>query len=50
MGLSVRASRCAAPMTPDVAVLQSVITYPHCGVAKTETMPTNACQRALIVC
>jgi hypothetical protein len=25
-------------------LLQSVITCPHCGTAKTETMPTNACQ------
>jgi hypothetical protein len=23
---------------------QSVITCPHCGVAKTETMPTDACR------
>jgi hypothetical protein len=25
-------------------LLQSVITCPHCATAKTETMPTNACQ------
>ncbi len=25
-------------------ILQSVITCPHCGFAKTETMPTDACQ------
>ena len=26
------------------AVLQSVLTCPHCGFAATETMLTNACQ------
>jgi len=25
-------------------ILQSVITCPKCGTAKTETMPTNACR------
>jgi hypothetical protein len=25
-------------------ILQSVITCPHCGVAKAEAMPTDACQ------
>ena len=25
-------------------LLQSTITCPHCAVAKTETMPTDACQ------
>ncbi|MFZ5524493.1 MAG: GDCCVxC domain-containing (seleno)protein [Pseudomonadota bacterium] len=25
-------------------ILKSVITCPHCGVAKEETMPTDACQ------
>lgn len=25
-------------------VLESVITCPHCGYAKEETMPTDACQ------
>ena len=25
-------------------ILQSVITCPHCGTAKSETMPTDACQ------
>jgi len=25
-------------------ILQSTITCPNCGSAKTETMPTNACQ------
>jgi len=25
-------------------LFQSTITCPHCGLAKTETMPTNACQ------
>jgi hypothetical protein len=25
-------------------ILQSVITCPHCGAAKSETMPTDACQ------
>lgn len=28
----------------DLMLLQSTITCPHCGVAKTETMPTDACQ------
>lgn len=26
------------------AILQSTLTCPHCGFAKTETMPTDACQ------
>jgi hypothetical protein len=26
------------------AILQSVITCPHCGAVKEETMPTDACQ------
>jgi hypothetical protein len=26
------------------AILQSVITCPHCGAMKEETMPTDACQ------
>jgi hypothetical protein len=25
-------------------ILQSVIACPHCGTAKSETMPTDACQ------
>lgn len=25
-------------------LLQSTITCPYCGIAKTETMPTDACQ------
>lgn len=25
-------------------VLESVLTCPHCGLAKQETMPTDACQ------
>ena len=25
-------------------ILESTITCPHCGTAKTETMPVNACQ------
>ena len=25
-------------------ILKSVITCPHCGTAKTETMPTDACR------
>ncbi len=25
-------------------ILQSTVTCPHCGTAKVETMPTNACQ------
>jgi len=25
-------------------ILKSVITCPHCGVAKEDTMPTDACQ------
>ena len=25
-------------------ILESVITCPHCGTAKVETMPTDACQ------
>ncbi|MCI0468373.1 MAG: hypothetical protein L0Y57_15455 [Beijerinckiaceae bacterium] len=25
-------------------ILESIITCPHCGVAKKETMPANACQ------
>ena len=29
---------------PAVVILQAVITCPKCGFAKTETMPTNACQ------
>lgn len=29
---------------PQVLVLQSLITCPKCGFAKTETMPTDACQ------
>ncbi|MGO8844524.1 MAG: GDCCVxC domain-containing (seleno)protein [Methylocella sp.] len=25
-------------------ILESIITCPHCATAKSETMPTNACQ------
>jgi hypothetical protein len=25
-------------------ILQSIITCPHCGTTKSETMPTDACQ------
>jgi hypothetical protein len=25
-------------------ILESVITCPNCGISKSETMPTNACQ------
>lgn len=28
----------------DAAILESVLTCPHCGFAKLETMPTDACQ------
>ncbi|WP_261540440.1 GDCCVxC domain-containing (seleno)protein [Burkholderia multivorans] len=28
----------------NVAILESVLTCPHCGQTKQETMPTNACQ------
>jgi hypothetical protein len=28
----------------DVLIAESVITCPHCGRAKLETMPTDACQ------
>ena len=28
----------------NVMILKSVITFPECGTAKLETMPTNACQ------
>ncbi len=31
-------------MTTSEAVLDSVLTCPQCGHAKTEVMPTNACQ------
>ena len=30
-------------MLEDVVILQSTLICPHCGTAKTETMPTNAC-------
>ncbi len=30
-------------MTETAVILQSTLTCPHCGTAKTETMPTNAC-------
>ena len=30
-------------MSAPRVILQSVVTCPHCGVASTETMPTNAC-------
>ncbi len=33
---------CEPPM--DAAILESVLTCPHCGFAKLETMPTDACQ------
>ena len=35
-----------AAMTQTIAkpLLQSTLTCPECGVAKVETMPTNACQ------
>lgn len=29
---------------PNVPILESVLTCPHCGCAKKELMPTNACQ------
>ncbi|CCE10379.1 conserved hypothetical protein [Bradyrhizobium sp. STM 3843] len=28
----------------DAMILESVITCPHCATAKSETMPTDACQ------
>ena len=28
----------------EAMILQSVITCPHCAAARTETMPTDACQ------
>ncbi|MBI0435785.1 MAG: hypothetical protein DI601_06505 [Azospirillum brasilense] len=28
----------------DPMILESTITCPHCGTARTETMPTDACQ------
>jgi hypothetical protein len=28
----------------DVMILESVITCPHCGATKAETMPTDACR------
>jgi len=28
----------------DAIVLESVLTCPHCGFARQETMPTDACQ------
>ena len=31
-------------MTTSTAVLESVLTCPHCGHAMHETMPTDACQ------
>lgn len=30
-------------MFDSVVILDSTLTCPHCGTAKTETMPTNAC-------
>jgi len=30
-------------MLEGAVILQSTLTCPHCGAAKTETMPTNAC-------
>ena len=30
-------------MLEGAVILESTLTYPHCGTAKTETMPTNAC-------
>ena len=29
---------------PESMILKSIITCPHCGVAKSETMPTDACR------
>jgi hypothetical protein len=31
-------------MTNPDSVLQSIVTCPHCGYAKLERMPTDACQ------
>jgi transcription elongation factor Elf1 len=31
-------------MMSDMVVLESVITCPHCGHTRIETMPTDACQ------
>jgi hypothetical protein len=31
-------------MTPSTPALESVLTCPHCGHAKLEVMPTDACQ------
>ena len=30
-------------MLEGAVILESTLTCPHCGTAKTETMPTNAC-------
>ena len=35
--------RASEPVVSAV-VLESVLTCPHCGFSKLETMPTNACQ------
>ncbi|XKM38404.1 GDCCVxC domain-containing (seleno)protein (plasmid) [Rhizobium ruizarguesonis] len=28
----------------DAVILESILTCPHCGIAKRETMPTDTCQ------
>ena len=30
-------------MNPKTPILESVLTCPHCGFSKTETMPVDAC-------
>jgi hypothetical protein len=34
----------ASESAMNAIIIESVLTCPHCGYAKQETMPTNACQ------
>ncbi|MGO4814018.1 hypothetical protein AB4156_31300 [Cupriavidus sp. 2MCAB6] len=36
--------RCDCEDAMSAVILESVLTCPHCGFAKQETMPTDACQ------
>src|SRR6516162_8167686 len=43
-GIDLRLVRTSRPARLAIMIFASVITCPHCGTDKSETMPTDACQ------
>jgi hypothetical protein len=44
LGKRLRDERSVKIQRAEVMILESIITCPHCSVAKSETMPTDACR------